>query len=206
MSMLNLDNVSFSYKKDKPLFRDVSFKLSSDERLALCAPSGYGKSTLCQIIAGYLKPDSGRVLLDGKEFAAHAGTANPVQLIWQHPQQVMNPYLRIRCSLEEAGAPQRDMLYQLGIQDEWLQRFPHELSGGQLQRCCLARCLAVKPKFIIADEISTMLDAITQAQIWNYLLDYCQLNNVGLLFVTHSQSLRLRLATRTIKLTDFAPV
>ncbi len=116
----------------------------------------------------------------------------------------MDPYLRISRSLQEAGDIDSEILDALGIRKEWLNRFPHELSGGELQRCCLARTLSLNPKFIIADEISTMLDAVTQVQIWTFLLDYIQQNSIGMLLVTHSDSLRLRLATRSIDLADFS--
>ncbi len=205
MSILEVKKLSFAYKANSaPLFSDVSFNISSQERLALYAPSGAGKSTLCKILAGYLKPCTGEVLLDGKVFSAQYKSPNPVQLIWQNPEQVVDPYMRILSSLQEAGDINSGVLNALGVRKEWLNRFPHELSGGELQRCCIARTLFLKPKFIIADEISTMLDAITQAQIWSFLIDYTQQNNIGMMLVTHSDALCEKLATRTICLTDFS--
>ncbi len=205
MSSLEVKDLSFSYSKNsQPLFKGVNFSIDSSERVALCAPSGFGKSTLCKILAGYLRLSAGKVLLNGKEFGARNNKPNPVQLVWQHPEQVMDPYLRISRSLQEVGNIDSEVLDALGIRKEWLNRFPHELSGGELQRCCLARTLSLNPKFIIADEISTMLDAVTQVQIWTFLLDYIQQNSIGMLLVTHSDSLRMRLATRTINLADFS--
>ena len=126
----------------------------------------------------------------------------PVQLIWQHPEQTLDPLLRIQSSLEEAGPLDHALLEKLGIKQKWLSRFPRELSGGELQRCCIVRALRVRPKFLIADEISTMLDAITQVQIWDFLLSYCEENEVGLVLVTHSEALQNRLATRVVNLAD----
>lgn len=200
MSVLSVEGVTFSYGAGEPVLSGVSLEVESSERVALRAPSGFGKSTLCQIIAGYLRPDEGRVLLDGKPFAARVGSPNPVQLIWQHPEQVMDPYLRIEDSLAEAGEIPRELLDGLGVRPEWLERFPHELSGGELQRCCIARTLALAPRFLVADEATTMLDAITQAQIWEFLLAHCARNNIGLLLVTHSEPLLARLATRVYDL------
>lgn len=206
MSVLTVQNVSFAYGENAPVLRDVSLEVASSECVALRAPSGFGKSTLCQVLAGYLKPNSGRVLLDGKAYGASKGKPNPVQLIWQHPEQVLDPYLRMSDSLAEAGAAGRsggipdELRADLGIKPEWLTRFPHELSGGELQRCCIARAIMCKPKFIIADETTTMLDAITQAQIWHFLMDYAQANDVGLVMVTHSPALLERLATRVVDL------
>lgn len=197
-------DVSFSWTPRETLFEHLTVSFSSNERVALDAPSGFGKSTLCQLLAGYLSPSAGRILLDGKPIAPTDG-AYPVQLCWQHPEQAMDPYLRIGSSLEEAGTVDDSLMEGLGIQKDWLTRFPHELSGGELQRCCIARTLALEPTFLIADEISTMLDALTQAQIWRFLLDWCQEHGTGLVLVTHSDALRTRLATRTLSL-DSAPV
>lgn len=200
MSVLQAENVTFAYGAAAPVLKGVSLEVRSDERVALRAPSGFGKSTLCQVLAGYLSPDEGHVLLDGRPFGAKPGKPNPVQLIWQHPEQVMDPYMRIKDSLAEAGEIPEELLRGLGVRPEWLTRFPHELSGGELQRCCIARTLALRPRFLIADESTTMLDAITQVQMWESLLAYCEEHQVGLLMVTHSEALLNRLATRVIDL------
>ena len=111
---------------------------------------------------------------------ANGSSPLPVQMIWQHPEQTLDPLLRIQDSLEESGLIDQVLLEKLGIKQQWLSRYPRELQEGELQRCCIARALRVHPKFIIADEISTMLDAITQVQIWEFLLSYCEENKVGL--------------------------
>ena len=221
----------------KSLLSNFNFAVESHERVALSAPSGFGKTTMCRLLAGYLQPQEGEVLLDGEplsscqtsilrnktsiryhcshgDFYASAARAKgvkalktsstplPVQLIWQHPEQTLDPLLRIQSSLEEAGPLDHALLEKLGIKQKWLSRFPRELSGGELQRCCIVRALRVRPKFLIADEISTMLDAITQVQIWDFLLSYCEENEVGLVLVTHSEALQNRLATRVVNLAD----
>lgn len=221
----------------KSLISNFNFAVESHERVALSAPSGFGKTTMCRLLAGYLQPQEGEVLLDGEPLSLYqtsvspnktsiryrcphgdfyAGTAwakgvkaskassspLPVQMIWQHPEQTLDPLLRIQSSLEEAGPLDQVLLEKLGIKQKWLSRFPRELSGGELQRCCIARALRVRPKFLIADEISTMLDAITQVQIWDFLLSYCEENEVGLVLVTHSEALQNRLATRVVNLAD----
>ena len=81
-----------------------------------------------------------------------------------------------------------------------MDRFPHELSGGELQRFCIARALAAEPRFVIADEMSTMLDALTQAQIWRFLMDEVERREVGLVFVSHSPALTERIATDIVEL------
>lgn len=200
MSELRAENISFGYAGAPALFEGLSLAVRGGERVALRAPSGFGKSTLCQILAGYLEPDAGEVTVDGGPVRARPGKPNPVQLVWQHPEQALDPYVRIRKSIGEAAPVPGELLEGLGVRDEWLDRFPHELSGGELQRCCLARTLSVAPRFIIADEISTMLDAVTQVQIWEFLLEYCKGRDVGLVLVTHSDALLERLATRTLDL------
>ena len=86
--------------------------------------------------------------------------------------------------------------------DLWYSRWPNELSGGELQRFCVARVLGPKTEFIIADEMSTMLDAITQAQIWNVLLDQVKRRNLGLLVISHNMALADKLCTRIVNLEE----
>lgn len=197
MSVLELQQISFSYGS-KSVFTNCSLLFDSHERVALQALSGRGKTTLCRLLAGYIKPEAGQVLLDGQPLP-QKGTC-PVQLIWQHPEQALDPLLRMRASLQEAGPLEEDLLQRLGIKPEWLSRYPRELSGGEMQRFCIARALAVHPRFLIADEISTMLDALTQVQIWDFLCSYCEQHEVGLILVTHSKALQDRLATRVVNL------
>lgn len=123
-----------------------------------------------------------------------------MQLIWQHPEKAINPRWRLRRVLEESGAIREEDLMALGIERAWLDRFPRELSGGELQRFCVARALCSGAPYLILDEISTMLDGITQAQIWNALLEAAKARSLGLLAVTHNPALAQRIATRTVEL------
>jgi peptide/nickel transport system ATP-binding protein len=85
------------------------------------------------------------------------------------------------------------LLRNLGIKQEWFERYPQELSGGELQRFCIARALLAHPRYLIADEISTMLDGITQARLWQVILDETTRARIGLVFTTHSESLATHL-------------
>ena len=180
------------------VLENQSFSVSSGEVVGLFAPSGYGKSTLAMIMAGYLRPESGEILLDGAALPSKG--VCPVQLIYQHPEKAINPRWKLRRVLEESGKLRDDVLASFGIEQEWLDRYPRELSGGELQRFCVARALMSGAEFLICDEISTMLDVITQAQIWNKILSEARERNMGIVAVTHNLNLARRICTRVYDL------
>lgn len=198
---LEAKNVSFRYEQRQPwVLENCSISVEQGQHLALFAPSGYGKSTLAMLLSGYLQPTQGEILLDGKPLPKK--DICPVQLIYQHPEKAINPRWRLRRVLEESGQLRREVLDAFGIEQAWLDRFPRELSGGELQRFCVARALMSGADFLICDEISTMLDVITQAQIWNLMLKEVEQRKLGLLMVTHNQELAKRICTRTINLAE----
>ncbi|MBO8434163.1 MAG: ATP-binding cassette domain-containing protein, partial [Tyzzerella sp.] len=181
---LECKNITFGYSKDNILLKNVSLSLDSSERLGIVAKSGFGKSTLAKIISGYEKPFSGEIFIDGKPINEKG--YNPVQLIYQHPEKAINPRLKMDKVLLEGNVLNDHIMKGLGIKEEWLKRYPSELSGGELQRFSVARALNNKTKFIVADEITTMLDAVTQAEIWGFLIDECKSRNIGMIIVTHN--------------------
>ncbi|MDF2657151.1 MAG: Nickel-transporting ATPase [Bacillota bacterium] len=197
--ILEAKGISFGYKKGVNIFDQIEITIESHERVGIVAPSGFGKTTLCQILAGYIKPASGQVLLDGKDIHEIQGYC-PVQMIWQHPEKAVNPRLRMKAIIAEGDEIEERIMDGLGIERDWLNRFPGELSGGEMQRFCIARALGKRTKFLIADEISTMLDLITQSQIWNFLLTEVAERKIGLIIVTHSNPLMERIATRQVVL------
>ena len=191
--------VSFRYDSKQPwVLEDVSLRLEPGERTALFAPSGRGKTTLARLLAGYLTPTAGEILLDGAPLPK-TGVC-PVQLICQHPEQAINPRWRLARVLEESGALDDAVLDAFGIERAWLARYPRELSGGELQRFCVARALMSGAQYLICDEISTMLDVITQAQIWNVVLEEAKKRQMAILAVTHNRHLAERIAERTVEL------
>lgn len=195
--ILEAKNVTFYYRgrKKSPVLEDYSISVSSGERVGLKAPSGRGKTTLCRLLAGYEKPQAGEVLLDGKPTVSYRG-ACPVQMVWQHPETVVDPLLRLGETLAEAGGADEHIRRKLHIEEGWMSRFPSELSGGELQRFCLARALHPETKFLLCDEISAMLDLATQAQIWNFLLEEAERRELGMLVVSHSDALLEKVCTR----------
>lgn len=248
---LEARDVTFAYVPGTPVLNRVNLAVAPGERVALTAPSGRGKTTLCRVLAGYLEPQEGIVLVDGATVSgttvpgaakrarlgavtrtrsgaskrAHAGVSDgrltpsmprPVQLIWQHPEQAFDPLLRMKRSLEEgvpqpqrAAAGSRDalaavratgLLDRFGIRDVWLERFPHELSGGELMRFCIVRALLARPRYLVCDEMTAMLDAVTQAELWRAVLAIADERQMGLVLVSHSPALVRRLATREVRL------
>ena len=124
-------------------------------------------------------------------------------MIYQHPEKAVNPRWRIQDTLCESWVPDDELLKELRInKDLWFRRWPNELSGGELQRFCVARVLGPQTEFIIADEMSTMLDAITQAQIWSVLLDQIKKRDLGMLAITHNMALAEKICTRIVDLQE----
>ncbi len=191
---LNLNHISFSYG-DRAILHDVSIAINPGEIVGLRAPSGRGKSTLAKIASGYMKAQSGEMLVDGVDLASYTGML-PVQMIHQHPELSLDPSFTIKKSLYEAWDVDERTTWLFGVEKQWLSRYPGELSGGQIQRVCLARTLAPSVKYLIADEITTMLDAVTQASICTSLQHLADDHNLGILFISHDDALLKRMCSR----------
>lgn len=198
---LSAENISFRYADKSPwVLKDINLQIKTGERVGLVGPSGYGKSTLAKILAGYNRANSGQVLLDGKPLEKKGFC--PVQMIYQHPELAVNPRWKMEKTLNECWNPDEKILERFGIEKDWLTRWPRELSGGELQRFCIVRLLSPETKFLICDEITTMLDVISQAQIWNVLLEMAEERNYGMLIVTHNIDLAKRVCTRIVDLSE----
>ena len=199
---LKASGINFKYNNDKYILKDIDFEISSGEIVGLIAPSGFGKTTLAKILAGYQKPESGSVVLEGYNEKRKKGY-NPVQLIFQHPEKSVNPKWKMSKIIKEAFNPSKELIEDMGIREEWLNRWPSELSGGELQRFCVLISLSEDTKFLIADEMTTMLDAITQAQIWGVVLEHVKKYNIGLVVISHDRALVDRICTKIVDLTEF---
>ena len=198
---LEAKNIHFRYTEKSPwILKDVSLKVDEGERVGIIGPSGYGKSTLARILAGYEKPSSGKVLIDGKPMSDKGYC--PIQMIYQHPELAVNPRWKMVKTLNESWNPDDELLKKMGIEKEWLNRWPAELSGGELQRFCIARVLGPQTQMLLCDEITTMLDVITQAQVWNILTDIAKERNMGMIVITHNMALAKRVCTRIIELPE----
>lgn len=198
---LRAENISFRYEKNSPwILKDVDIILNPGEKVAITGPSGYGKSTLSKIIAGYIKPDKGCVSLNNRPLPQKG--YYPIQMIYQHPEQAVNPRWKMERILNECWHVDEKMMQDMGIDKRWLKRWPSELSAGELQRFCIARVLCPETKILVCDEISAMLDVITQAQIWKLLLNIAEERKIGLLVVTHNIYLAEKICDRIVSLPE----
>lgn len=226
--MLEARGLSCAFGRDRVLFRDLDLSVHAGERVAIVAPSGAGKTTLCRILAGYRKPDAGCVLVRGVSLegaapgprsvqsgnaapgprSVQSGNAAPgprsVQLISQHPEKAFDPRMHMRDSLAEAGdladARSVDLRARFGVRDAWLDRLPHELSGGELMRFCLVRALMTGPTVLICDESTAMLDLVTQDELWSQIRELQESWGFGLILVSHSPGVIAQVATRLLYL------
>ena len=198
---LKASKINFKYNEDRYVLKDIDFYVNSGEVVGLVAPSGFGKTTLAKILAGYITPESGEVVFEGCRREKNG--YNPVQLIFQHPEKSVNPKWKMKKIINESFTPSKELIEAMGIKEGWMNRWPSELSGGELQRFCVIRALSPKTKFLIADEMTTMLDAITQAQIWNVVLDYAKKNDIGVVVISHEKALVEKICDRVVNLEEF---
>lgn len=186
--MLEAQNLWFRYGKRNPwVLRAAALKVRPGEIVGLQGESGQGKSTLARVLAGYLCAQRGAVLLDDSPLPTKGFL--PVQLVFQSPELAVNPRWPIRLILTEGGVPIDEALEMSGLDREVLNRYPHELSGGELQRVCLARVLCAKTRYLVADEISAMLDPLSQARLWRRLQSYAARSGIGILAISHDVEL-----------------
>lgn len=195
--MLEARTLAYRYGKQHSwLFDDLDLQIKPGEIAGMSGPSGRGKSTLAKILAGYLPPGRGSVMVDGRPLPGSGHC--PVQLLFQHPELAVNPRWKVGKILQEGEEPTAEFRQDLGIEPAWLDRYPHELSGGELQRVCLARALSSSTRYLLCDEMTSMLDALTQAHIWRVVLDIARSRGLGLLVISHDTTLITRLCSRNI--------
>ncbi|MHB8568339.1 MAG: ABC transporter ATP-binding protein [Nitrososphaerales archaeon] len=182
---------------------DVTFKINKEETLGLVGESGSGKSTLGRCIVGLLEPTSGTVLFDGYDMNTIKGKdmrklRRRMQVVFQDPVSSLDPSMRIKdviaepleatgkVSVAEKNEAVLKMVSVVGLDQDHLNRFPHEFSGGQRQRIGIARALITSPDFVLLDEPTSALDASIQAQILNLLKKLKKEFSLTSLFITHN--------------------
>lgn len=199
---LSVKDLYFSYHKSKPIVKGWSVEIEPGEIVGLSAPSGTGKSTFAKLLAGYLTPDSGSITVDGEPLDLKGRCQ--VQLIIQNPESAVDPRWNAKAIITEGstGSLDPELLRTFGVRDEWFTRTPNELSGGELQRLTIVRSLSGPTRYLIADELSTMLDANAQAQIWSALLTETKRRSIGLLSISHNESLLRQICDRILTFDD----
>ncbi|MFH8842985.1 ABC transporter ATP-binding protein [Streptomyces sp. NPDC017868] len=218
--MLELHSVTAGYEPRKPVFRGASLTLAPGESVGLLGPSGCGKSTLARVAALLHRPDEGRLVLDGTEVRAWRHRAprerrTAVGVVFQQPRTAADPRLTLadliaeplRATGRRAEAAERvaALAPAVGLTPDLLGRRPHEVSDGQLQRACLARALTLRPRWLICDEMTAMLDASTTAALVAAVEAYRAETGAGLLAVGHDRVLLNRWCDRTVEWKDCLP-
>ena len=180
----------------------VSLEIREREVVGLVGESGCGKSTVGRMLVGLLQPSDGRVLSQGRDLAKLDRSqlkqeSLRVQMIFQDPFSSLNPRMRVRDIIGQAPRIHRivnksgidayvdEVLDRIGLDPTFKQRYPHQLSGGQLQRVCIARALAVQPRALVCDEAVAALDVSIQAQILNLFMELRESLALTLLFISH---------------------
>ena len=201
--VLFAQDVSKKYGK-RWVLKDAKLSLFKGKTVGVVGESGSGKTTLANILLDLTPPTSGKVLFKGKDIKEldrkeYKKFRLSVQAVFQNPQSSLNPKMRIWEIVTEGlvvnkiltRKPEliekaRKLLIQVGIKEDFLEKYPHRLSGGQKQRVAIARALAMNPEIIIADEPTASLDVSVQAQIVNLFLEIQEKYGVGYLFISHS--------------------
>ncbi|WP_258948435.1 ABC transporter ATP-binding protein [Lentzea californiensis] len=192
-----------------PVVTDVSLTVHPGQTVGLAGPSGSGKSTVARVLALLHKPFAGTVEIDGETvtgFRFKARQRTKIGVLFQQPRLSVDPRFTLRQAIAEPGGDRVDELADLVmLTDDLLGRRPHEVSDGQLQRACLARALALKPRYLICDEMTTMLDASTTAALVGVIRAYQRESGAGVLAISHDATLLTRWADETVRLSAPLP-
>ncbi len=176
--VLSLQNVTFGYTKTKPIYQNFSLEIARGEIKSIVGSSGSGKSTLFELITDNLKAQKGKI------------THLKLSSIYQDPYSSFHPFYSILEQIQDVTSDLEELSYLLekfSLTQEQIEKKPHELSGGQLQRCSIIRAILMKPDLILADEPTSALDNIIALDVMRVLIEF--IDNFGLLLITHDEEL-----------------
>jgi peptide/nickel transport system ATP-binding protein len=193
--VLDIKNLNFYYKKENPIYKNFSLELSQGELVTIFGKSGSGKTTLFELILGSLNPISGKI------------EKSKIAMIFQDPYNSFHPtysiFEQIKDVVEEILPKELDeFLVNLTLQKEILDKKPHELSGGQLQRCSILRALLMKPDLLLVDEPTSALDNIIAYDVMKLLVTL--LDKCGILLITHDLDMASWCSDKIIRLEENA--
>ena len=198
--LLIIENISKTFKVDKnkelQALKNVNIRLKKGECIGIVGESGCGKSTLARIIVGIERKTSGKIIFDNKKIEGISKTKD-IQMIFQNPLSSFNPRMKIvdymweplrnyfKLSKKDSIPFIKKSLIDVGLDENALEKYPHEFSGGQLQRITIARAIIIKPKLIVCDEITSALDVSVQKQILELLKKLQKDLDLSYLFIGH---------------------
>ena len=193
--VLDIKNLNFYYKKENPIYKDFSLELSQGELITIFGKSGTGKTTLFELILGSLKPISGTI------------EKSNIAMIFQDPYNSFHPTYSIIEQIKDVVGviPQKELdefLINLTLEKEILDKKPHELSGGQLQRCSILRALLMKPDLLLVDEPTSALDNIIAYDVMKLLITL--LDKCAILLITHDLDMASWCSDKIIRLEENA--
>ncbi|RXJ98730.1 peptide ABC transporter ATP-binding protein [Arcobacter sp. CECT 8986] len=191
--VLSIDNLTFAYNKNKPIFQDFNLELKKGEVVCIVGESGKGKSTLFELICKNLKPIKGEIKTE------------KLSCIYQDPYSSFHPSFTILNQIEDVINDKKYLyeninifIKELSLNKQLLEKKPHELSGGQLQRCSILRSLLMKPKLLLVDEATSALDNVIALEVMKLLIKH--LDKCAILLITHDMSLAKWCADKIIDL------
>jgi peptide/nickel transport system ATP-binding protein len=192
-SILNIENITFGYTKEKLIYKDFSLNLQKGEIISIVGGSGSGKSTLFELITNNLIPQFGTI------------KSKKISSIYQDPYSSFHPtydiYSQILDVVDRIDEKELDeLLKSLNLERELLFKKSHELSGGQLQRCSILRAILMKPDLLLADEPTSALDNITALETMQMLIKF--LDRFGILLITHDKNLASWCSNKIINIED----
>ena len=193
--ILDIKNLNFSYKENNPIYKDFDLSLEKGQLVTIFGKSGSGKTTLFELIMGTLKPQSGSI------------KKQDLSLIFQDPYNSFHPTYSIIEQIQDVVKDDftnqlKGFLKELNLEENLLNKKPHELSGGQLQRCSILRALLMKPKLLLVDEPTSALDNIIAYDVMKLLIKY--LDTCAILLITHDEQMAKWCSDKIVRLEDNA--